>query len=178
MAKVIVDGRVYDDDWHCVDATTTIEALPGTGKLIVPMQLWQAYRTALSTRADAVGVWLEGHDDPLQLLNDVAVLPLIAINFGAFKDGRGYSLAYLLRSRFGFKGELRAIGDVLRDQLFYLRRVGFNAFAIRVDRDAQDALKGLGDFSERYQGSIDELLPLYRRRAIVGVAPVADDVIA
>ena len=74
------------------------------------------------------------------------------------------SIAALLRSRYGFKGELRAIGDVLRDQLFYLQRVGFSAFALRADKDIHDALNALSDFSETYQGAIDQALPLFRRR--------------
>jgi uncharacterized protein (DUF934 family) len=157
-----------------IAADQSLEQLPPTGKLIVPLVLWQAHRDLLAVRVEAVGVWLEGHDDPLLIAGDVAKLPLIAIHFAAFKDGRGYSLAYLLRNRYGFKGELRALGDVLRDQLFYLRRVGFNAFAIRADRDADDALKGLTDFSETYQGSIDQPQPLFRRRgasSIAGVTP-------
>jgi uncharacterized protein (DUF934 family) len=65
----------------------------------------------------------------------------------------------------GWQGELRAVGDVLRDQLFYLSRVGFNSFAIREDRSAHDALASLDDFSERYQGAVDQPLPLFRRHA-------------
>ncbi len=80
-------------------------------------------------------------------------MPLIAVDFPKFTDGRGYSIAYNLRKRLGYTGELRAIGDVLRDQLFYMQRVGFNAFATRPDRSIHDALKGLTDFSEAYQAS-------------------------
>jgi uncharacterized protein (DUF934 family) len=68
-----------------------------------------------------------------------------------------------LRARLGYTGELRAIGDVLRDQLFYLQRVGFDAFEPRADRSIEDALKGLSDFSEVYQTSIDQKSPLFRR---------------
>ena len=80
-----------------------------------------------------------------------------------FSDGRGYSIAYNLRVRLKFTGELRAVGDVLRDQLFYLQRVGFNAFATRADRSMEEALKGLSDFSDVYQTSWDQKSPLFRR---------------
>lgn len=90
---------------------------------------------------------------------------VIALNFPAFTDGRHCSSAYLLRNRYGYKGELRAIGDVLRDQLFSYQRVGFDAFALRADKDPVDALKAFEEFSEVYQASTDQPLPLFRRRA-------------
>ena len=95
---------------------------------------------------------------------------MIAVDFPKFADGRGYSIAYNLRARLGYSGELRAIGDVLRDQMFYMQRVGFDAFAPRADRSIEDALKGLSDFSEKYQTSWDEKLPLFRRVHRTGVA--------
>jgi uncharacterized protein (DUF934 family) len=85
------------------------------------------------------------------------------VDFPKFTDGRGYSIAYNLRARLGYTGELRAIGDVLRDQLFYMQRVGFDAFAVRADKNIHDAVKGLTDFSEKYQTSWDEKNPLFRR---------------
>jgi uncharacterized protein (DUF934 family) len=95
----------------------------------------------------------------------VGQLPLIAVYFPKFLDGRGYSTARLLRERYGYRGELRAIGDVGRDQLFYLARVGFDAFLIPEGRDARDALNAFADFPETYQGAVDQPLPLFRRRA-------------
>jgi uncharacterized protein (DUF934 family) len=87
----------------------------------------------------------------------------VAVDFPKFTDGRGYSIAYNLRMRLAYTGELRAIGDVLRDQLFQMQRTGFDAFATRQDRNIHDALKGLTDFSEVYQASVDQKSPLYRR---------------
>ena len=83
----------------------------------------------------------------------------------AFTDGRHCSTAYLLRTRYGYKGEVRAIGDILRDQLFSYQRVGFNAFALRADKDPVDALQAFADFSEVYQASADQPRPLFSRRA-------------
>jgi uncharacterized protein (DUF934 family) len=110
-----------------------------------------------------VGVWLGSDAQADVVKDDLARFSLIAVDFPKFTDGRGYSIAYNLRTRLGYNGELRAIGDVLRDQLFYMQRVGFNAFAVRADKDINDALKGLTDFSEKYQTSWDEKTPLFRR---------------
>ena len=90
---------------------------------------------------------------------------MVAVDFPKFADGRGYSIAYNLRARLGYTGELRAIGDVLRDQLFYMQRVGFDAFAVREDKNIHDALKGLTDFSEVYQASWDQQVAAVPPRA-------------
>lgn len=163
--RIIRDGAIIADDWTIV-AADDHNTLPQVSKLIVPLAAWQQHRNELLARGEPVGVWLRGEDDPLQLEADVQLFSVIAINFPAFKDGRGYSSAYLIRDRLQYRGELRAIGDVLRDQLFYLKRVGFNAFQVREDRSIEEALKGLSDFSDVYQGSIDQPLPLFRRRAV------------
>ena len=118
-----------------------------------------------------IGVWLASDERPEALKDDAAKLTMIAIDFPKFADGRGYSIAYNLRARYDYTGELRAVGDVLRDQLFYMQRVGFNSFAVRADRDVNDALKGLSDFSESYQQSWDKKTPLFRRVDRQAVAP-------
>jgi len=170
MARIIVNRAIVEDDWSFVAAGQEAEPLPAAGKLLVPLKLWQARRDELIDHAAharaPLGVWLEGHEDPAELADDIGRFSLIAIHFPRFADGRGYSAAYLLRTRYGYAQELRAIGDVLRDQLFYLKRVGFTAFAVRADKDIEDALKALNDFSETYQGSVDQPVPLFRRRAV------------
>lgn len=165
MAEIIKDRTIVADDWCLVrlgegQAAADI-ALP-TGKLIVPLAVWQARREELSKR-DALGIWLANDEGPELIANDLPHFALIAIDFPKFFNGRGYSSAALLRSRYGYRGELRAIGDVLRDQMFYLARVGFDAFAVRSDRSIQDALNALNDFSVTYQNSTDETQPLFRR---------------
>jgi uncharacterized protein (DUF934 family) len=90
------------------------------------------------------------------------------VRFASFTDGRGYSLARMLRERYGYRGELRAIGDVLRDQIYYLSRCGFDAFALRADQKPEQALAALDDFSEAYQTSVDRPHPLFRRRLDAG----------
>ena len=165
---IIRDGAVVADDWIVI-AADHAEALPA-GKIIVPLTLWLEQRTALTDRISEmnqpIGVWLDGNEDAALLADSVGRFAVIAVNFPKFADGRGYSTAALLRSRYGFKGELRAIGDVLRDQLFYMKRVGFNAFAVRADKDIHDAVKALNDFSETYQGSVDQPVPLFKRNRI------------
>jgi len=163
--EIIKDGNIVSDDWEIIrlvegESAATIE-LP-EGKIVVPLSVWQAHHDKLSGRGN-VGVWLASAERADTLENDIHTLPVIAIDFPKFSDGRGYSIAYNLRARLGYKGELRAIGDVLRDQLFYMQRVGFNSFATRSDKNIQDALKGLSDFSISYQTSIDQKFPLFRR---------------
>jgi uncharacterized protein (DUF934 family) len=165
MRDIIKDKAVVSDDWTVLrleegDAPETA-AVPA-GKFIVPLTVWQAQRATLQNRSD-VGVWIASDERPEALKDDAARLPVIAVDFPKFADGRGYSIAYNLRARLGYTGELRAIGDVLRDQLFYMQRVGFNAFATREDRNIHDALKGLTDFSDAYQTSWDQKTPLFRR---------------
>lgn len=165
MRKIIKDRAIVNDDWQVLklaEGETPEAVTVPTGKQIVPLQVWLTQKTTLAARDD-IGVWLASDERPEQLKEDAKSLPVIAVNFPNFADGRGYSIAYNLRARIGFDGELRAIGDVLRDQLFYMSRVGFNAFATREDRSIEDALKGLTDFSEVYQTSWDQKTPLFRR---------------
>lgn len=107
---------------------------------------------------------LEPADDPSALAHRLASVARVEVNFPSFTDGRGYSIARLLRERHGYRGELRAVGDVQRDQLFNLARCGFDAFQLREGEDAGAALAAFGDFSEAYQASIERPLPLFRRR--------------
>lgn len=147
--------------------------IPATGNIIVPLTLWRARKDELSSRAarGEIGVWLESYElleDLLASVPDINSLPVIAINFPRFVDGRGFSLATQLRTRYQYRNELRAIGDVLRDQLYFMQRCGFDAFALRADRSVEDALASLRDFSDPYQGAVDNPLPVWRRYTRVG----------
>ena len=164
--EIIKNAAVVANDWGLLrldegDGADTV-AVPA-GKVIVPLAVWLAQRAALAARLPDIGVWLASDERPETLADDVALLAVIGVDFPKFTDGRGYSIAYNLRARLGFKGELRAIGDVLRDQLFAMHRVGFDAYATRPDRSIHDALKGLSVFSETYQASWDDKTPLFRR---------------
>jgi len=170
MPQIIKDRAVVNDDWEILhlseDDTADTVAIPA-GKIIVPLKVWLLQKASLEQRSD-IGVWFSSDEQAKELGADIQRFSVIAIDFPRFADGRGYSIAYNLRTRFGYNGELRAIGDVLRDQLFYMQRVGFNAFAVRADKNIHDALKSLSDFSEKYQTSVDEREPLFRRANRLG----------
>ncbi|MFC4161332.1 DUF934 domain-containing protein [Chitinimonas lacunae] len=136
---------------------------PIPGHCIIPLASWLERRDELIGRDD-IGVWFKPDDEPEALGTAAADLPLIAVEFPSFTDGRGFSIGRLLRERYGFSGELRAFGDVFKDTLCYLRRCGFDAFEIRADRDPHEALAGLDDFTEFYQGAVEPVQPLFRRR--------------
>ena len=162
---IIKNKAIVEDGWtvlRLTESNTPENVVVAPGKVIVPLSVWLAQRDTLINRAD-LGVWLESLDRPEALQQDIEKFSVIAVDFPKFADGRGYTIAYLLRERLGYKGELRAIGDVLRDQMFYMQRVGFDAFAPRADKDINEALKGLSDFSETYQASSDQKLPLFSR---------------
>lgn len=164
MQRIIKNNEVVDESWHLLPKDTTLDGLSNCDDLIVPLRLWVEHSRALLVRDGGLGVWLDSDEEAEQIGEDANQFQVIALNFPAFTDGRSFSNARLLRDRYGFKGELRAIGDVLRDQLFYMSRCGFDAFAIRPDKDPYEALQGLRDFSVTYQAATDQPLPLFRRR--------------
>jgi uncharacterized protein (DUF934 family) len=171
----IIKGReVVADDWTVLrlepedssGGETPENVVIPAGKVIVPLKVWQAQRDALIERAGAngqLGLWFAPDELAHTVKDDLGQFAVLAVDFPKFTDGRGYSIAFNLRKRLGYRGELRAIGDVLRDQLFQMHRCGFDAYATRPDRSIHDALKGLTVFSETYQASVDDPLPLYRR---------------
>lgn len=157
--RLIKNGAVIDDQW------LLLREIPETGlpsgALIVPLDYWLAQRSELSTR-DAIGVWLSSEQAPTALVDDLDKLAVIAIDFPLFTDGRGFSYGRMLREHFGYKGEVRAIGQFIRDQMYYLSRCGFDAFAIETS-DPEQAINSLYDFTDSYSASIDQPLPWFRR---------------
>ena len=163
--RIIKQREIVADDWQVLklDEGQTADSVEiPAGKIIVPLAVWQAQKASLAGRAP-LGVCIASDERPEALAGELDKFSVIAVDFPKFTDGRGYSIAYNLRMRLGWTGELRAIGDVLRDQLFAMQRTGFNAFAPRQDRSIEDALKGLTVFSEVYQTSVDQKQPLFRR---------------
>jgi len=139
-----------------------------TGKILLPLKVFILHQERLKKRVakKEIGIWLSTHEEIhkyTQLIGDLNDFPLIAIHVQKFADGRIFSIGNQLRNKYNFKNELRAFGDVLRDQIFFLKRSGFNSYLIRKDRDAQDAIKGLDDFSDPYQGAVDILEPAWKR---------------
>lgn len=160
MPRVIADGKVTEDGWVGLADDAPV---PTDGDVIVSLKRWQAERDALAARKGRTGVRLAGGDALEPIVADLPLLPVIALEFPQFKDGRSFSLARLLRERYGYKGQLRAVGDVLRDQLLYMRRCGIDTFELRADKSAEDALKAFGELTVAYQASFEEKRPLFRR---------------
>lgn len=164
--KLIKDGKAQPDSWHLLGADLTPDKLAELDgmDIIVPLQFWLANAADIQNRRGQTGVWLNSNEVPAALGADIHSIPLIALNFPEFKDGRSFSSARELRQRMAYTGEIRAIGDVLRDQLFFMHRCGFNAFVLRDDQNLDAALAAFKDFHEAYQAGIDQPLPLFRRR--------------
>lgn len=148
------DGVFTDDAWPVLDAESDVADVDAA---LLPLARYLA-----QPQAAAHGVWLAPTDDPAALASHLPALPLIAVAFPKFTDGRGYSIAALLR-RQGYAGDLRAIGDVLVDQLFMLKRVGFTSFALRADQSEDDARAALNRYSDAYQPAYVIDRPPYRR---------------
>jgi uncharacterized protein (DUF934 family) len=152
------DGVFTDDDWPVLAAEAAADAEADDAEpVLLPLGAYLA-----QAQPAAHGVWLAPTDEPGALDPHLASVPLIAVLFPKFADGRGYSIAARLRRR-GYRGDLRAIGEVLIDQLFMLKRVGFTSFALRADQSADDARAALQRHSDAYQAAYDIDLPAYRR---------------
>lgn len=167
MQKLIKDGEIAENTWTLIASPEgdAAEVVVPAGQVIVPLSVWKAQQATLAGRSD-VGVWLDSDEVAEDIGEEANHFPVIGVNFPGFMDGRAFSTARILRERYGFTGELRAVGNFIRDQLCYLRRCGVNAFAFaNPETDLEVALKSLGDFSEYYQASVDQPLPLFRRRA-------------
>lgn len=166
MPNVIsADGTIRQDNWTVVARPEDGESLDLPNEpCLIPVDLWLAGHEHFVGRND-IGVWFDSHQEPEDLGERANELPVVAVNFPKFSDGRGYSIARLLRERYGYRNELRAIGDVLLDQLQFMKRCGFDAYALRPDKDATKGQDCLNFFSQSYQAATDTDLPLFRRRA-------------
>ena len=161
MAQLLKDGQVTDNTWTLV-AEDAAE-LPA-GDILVPLNLWQQQGSELAQHGGTVGVWLVGNEEIETVAELLIKAPVVAIQFPKFVDGRGFSMARLLRERYGYQGEIRAIGEIIRDQLYLLQRCGFNAFEFGAEVDLAEARKSLADFSDTYQVAVDQPVPLFKRR--------------
>lgn len=157
---LIADGELAAENAWCVSYDT--ETLPEQRPAFVPLALWQA------NQDDVELAPLLSSDTELttELGQQLSGTNAIAVDFPAFTDGRGYSLARLLRERYGYTGEIRAVGDVLVDQLDYMRRCGFTAMALRDDQHPDDAIRALNMFSVRYQTDVEQRQALFERRLL------------
>ena len=152
MPLIRATGLV-DDPWLFVQDE---EPLPEAGAVIVTLARWQANRDQLAARPTPLGLRLKSDQPPSLIAGDIERFDIIALEFPKFTNGRAYSSARLLRERYGFRGELRAVGNVLRDQLAFMRRCGFDSYEIPPQVDAAAWLSSLGGISVVYQPATDE----------------------
>ena len=168
--QLIVNGELTENNWSWLgeDADAAdLQAVESNQHVIVPLALWLDVQDQVAARQGHCVPWLNSADLAAQLaesVTDINSIPMIALFFPVFSDGRNYSNARELRTTLGFDGDIMAAGDVLRDQVFYMHRCGINVFAMREDQDMDDALKAFSDFQDGYQVSVDKPVPLFRRR--------------
>lgn len=157
---LIINGAEADNHWTFVDDET---ALPPAGCITVSLNKLKGDDKILLARNSQFGVRLEPDDDPSDLAPYLDRLALIEVSFPKYTDGRGYSQAQLLRRRYGYSGELRAVGHVLRDQILYMNRSGFDAFETS-RADLSQIVEALSEYSDFYQPAADRHRSVFARR--------------
>jgi uncharacterized protein (DUF934 family) len=169
MAQLIKNQNTAVDSWKTLEIaegeTPESVTLPD-GDIIFPLAVWQARKAEIISCHKRIGLLLQPDEQVEDVADDLDYFIVIAVNFPKFVDGRGYSTASLLRQRYHYQGELRAVGDVLHDQLFFMQRVGFDAYALKDGKNLVYALEsGFAPFSDAYQTSTNQPQPYFRRRA-------------
>jgi len=149
---LLKNGKVADDIYTDISAG---EEIPASGAVIISLAQWQENRDALADRDDPLGIILRSDEKPDAIADDLGHFALIALDFPAFGDGRAYSTARVLRDRYGYAGELRAVGDVLLEQLHFMNRVGFDAYSVSSDDAVRDWEIAAADISVWYQPTGD-----------------------
>ncbi len=160
MSRILRHRAIVEDDWTLV--VDTAAAPSACDRWIVPLARWRAERDTL--RAGALGVLLPNTEDVEALYPQIAASPLIALHFPTFADGRALTQAVLLRNRLGYRGELRAVGDVVRDLVFWLGRCGFDAIVPRPDQDLAACRQALDEIRLAYQPAADGHTAIWARR--------------
>jgi uncharacterized protein (DUF934 family) len=155
------DGAVVDDPWVTIDDGT---ALPMDGPAIVSLERWQAHRDALLGRNAPLGIRLKSDQSPALIADDLDRFAVVALEFPVFRDGRAYSYARLLRERYGYRGEVRAVGEVLRDQFLFMLRCGFDALEVRDEKAVDQWREAVSEISVVYQPAADSQTPVWALR--------------
>ncbi|WP_022729172.1 DUF934 domain-containing protein [Fodinicurvata sediminis] len=164
---LIKNGQLVIDPWRAIGDE---DSLPEDVHAIISLERWQEDKEGLKVRTAGLGLQLRSDQSPQQVEADLPSFSLIALEFPKFTDGRAYSYARLLRERYGFSGELRAVGNVLRDQLLFMQRCGFDAFELPEGAPVEAWLKALDDFSVWYQPATDNRAPVSSLRRRLRVA--------
>ena len=160
MQKLTKAGEIVNDEWQILTAEQAQQS-DGARQVILPLEDY----LALDAPGSEIGVVLQSEDDPGRLRDSVAQLAVIAIDFPKFMDGRGFSIARMLRDDLGYQGELRAVGHFIPDQLHYMLRCGFDAFSLAEDGNVETARACLKDFSQHYQAGVGERRQRFRASA-------------
>lgn len=162
LRRIIRDQRITDDDCQHLDDDAP---LPDAGSCTVSLARWQSEHEALaSTASGRIGVRIPNDIDVNEIIALLSNPACIALEFPKFSDGRAFSQARVLRDQLGYRGEIRAIGDVLRDQVSHMSRCGINAFELRADQSLEDALKAFQEMSVTYQPATDTAESIFQRR--------------
>lgn len=148
---LIKHGTLVEDIWHETDDFADVQTLAPLGPVIVTLNVWRQHRAAILAYDGRLGLRLAPGQTPDLVAADLHHFELVELEFAKFTDGRAYSHARLLRERHGFKGELRAVGEVLRDQLSFMLRCGFDAFSLETDQQAEALLAAVDEFAYWYQ---------------------------
>jgi uncharacterized protein (DUF934 family) len=159
--RILSQRKVVDDPWTDLAPGETPSP---AAKQIVTLADYLARKEAFTASPENLGLRVPSDTNARALSEHLPRFGLIAVEFPGFKDGRGFTIARLLRIRFGYRGEIRAVGYVMRDWLFYMSRVGFTQFDLAPGKSLEDALASFDDFSVVYQPAEDEALPLWKRR--------------
>ena len=158
---LIKDGQIAQDTWRTLPDG---ESVIGNGPIIISFERWRDSRDALKRHNGPLGIRMKSDQPPELVAGDLDRFELIALEFPTLNDGRAFSYARLLRERHGFKGEIRAVGDVYKDQLYFMQRCGFSSFELPAGRDPKDAMAALKSFSVAYAPAADGATPAYRLR--------------
>ncbi len=148
--QVIKDKQIIENSWRYI---TDDEGL-SSGDITVSLSKWKKDRELLLRHEGKIGIRLSPDDSIEDITDDLNKFQLIELDFPALADGRLFSHAWLLRSRYNFQNEIRATGHYIPDQVFYLSRVGVNAFYPEKQEDLPVSLACLNDFSVNYQNSV------------------------
>lgn len=155
---LLINREVVADNWTLINE----ESLDQAGDVIVPLALYLENKEALEGREGQLAIQVNGDDDLAVVLESLDKFPLIAVDFPAFRDGRGFSIARLL-NRAGYKGEIRATGDVGRDRIAYMERCGFTAIQISDEIYKDEMLSAFTEVSNYYQSATDNNRAVYHQ---------------